>query len=336
MKKVLAIIALSLALLVILVGAMVFLRNFNLDHSQRIEESICQGCDIDTTVKNRCYIASYPNVAIEPGESIHVYACWRDGSLTGEYVSEDGETHSFSHWDIYAHETNSKKLIELVKSMNDNTDKLNKEKAVINAVIPGGLLLLIFGALWVGWRRIMRSRVQDSSNTLDDKKGTSGKMNACIVLSLTVLVILFANACNLMINYQIKYSDEMRRNYSRRCDIVTKTSEKCSVHINSSNFIAINPGEAIHIIDCYPNGDLRGAYVTEDSETCYIGYIDVTADKTDSEELQQLVKTMKYNADCIEKKRIAFTGIIIGVHSLLYIGVLFAIWRRFRACHVPK
>jgi hypothetical protein len=111
-------------------------------------------------------------------------------------------------------------------------------------------------------------------------------------------------ACNLIINYQVKYSDEMRRNYSQRCDIVTKTSEKCFVYINSSNVIAIDPAEEIHIIDCYANGDLRGVYVTEDSETCYIGYIDVTADKTDSEELQQLVRTMKYNADCIEKKEL--------------------------------
>lgn len=40
--------------------------------------------------------------------------------------------------------------------------------------------------------------------------------------------------------------------------------------------------------------------------------------------------------DRIEKKRTPTNGIIIGVHSLLSLGILFLIWRRFRTYHVSK
>ena len=161
MKKVFFIIFLSLALVGILVSAIVLQHQINMLYLSRIIENRYQVCDIETTVKERCYISIDINTTyeIKPGESIHVYGCWNDGQVYGEYVSEEGESYSITRYCIEAEKTDSEELKQLVKSMNDNTEKLENERAVIRVVIPGVHILLFAGVVWASWKLLRRHRV---------------------------------------------------------------------------------------------------------------------------------------------------------------------------------
>lgn len=338
MKKVLAIIALSLALLVILVSSLELLYQYETNYSNTIFECQHQNCDIVTTLNESCYVSRdcYTAYEIKPGESIRVYECWSSGQVLGEYVSDEGELDYITHSDITVQKTNSEKLRQIVISMNDKIERLENERTVIRILIPSALILLLVVVPWAGWRRLMRSYVQESSFS-PVKKGILKVVIASIVLSLTVLMILFLFAWNCLRYYEMENSQKINYYYNHQeCDIETTVNEKCAISTGLSTSLEIEPGESIHINGCWANGQVFGEYISAEGEIYYIDNNHITPEKTDSEELKQLVKSLNDNIDNLKKQRTPIRGIIIGVHSLLSVGVLFAIWRRFRTCIVSK
>ncbi len=161
MRKVLAVIFLSLALVVIFISALDLLDQYNAEYSNKIHESGYQKCDIETKVNEKCYLeyTVYDRIDIESGESIHVYGLWNSGKVYGEYVSDEGELYYITHSNITAQKTDSEELKQLVKSMNDNIIKLENERTVIRVVIPGVLILLFAGVVWVSWKLLRRHLV---------------------------------------------------------------------------------------------------------------------------------------------------------------------------------
>ena len=162
MKKVLIILSMSLVFIIILVGAY-YLDDYEAVYSNRIFDSKHQDCDVETTLNENCSFRyhddTYIEIAIESGESFHVYECRADGQLLGVYISEEGKSYYVTHSDITIQKTDSEELKQLVKSMNDNTEKLENERAVIRVVIPGVHILLFAGVVWASWKLLRRHRV---------------------------------------------------------------------------------------------------------------------------------------------------------------------------------
>ena len=339
MKRVLAIIAMSLAFVVILVSGFDLLQECNSKYSNEIFEKQHRDCDIETTVNEKCYVYAdiYSAYEIEPGESIHVYECTADGRVLGEYVSKEGESDYVTHSNITVSKTDSEELRQLVKSMNQDVENLSKQIIVIRAAIKVGLLLLFVGVLWVSWRHLIRSQVQESSKPNTVKPGIIKKVLAYIVLSLGVFAILFASGWSFLYDYEIQVSQKIDYYYNhQKCDIKTTVNEKCSIPTGDSTSLEIEPGESIHINSFWANGEVFGEYVSEEGEIYYVGHSNITSSKTNSEELKQLVKSMNNNIENLKQQRIVIRRINIGVHSLLFVGSLFVIWRRFRHHHESK
>ena len=163
MTRVLALITMSLVLVVISAILLFILYLCNIDYSYKIQESKYQDCDIETKVTERCYVkyfdGTYIEIEVEPGESFHVYECWADGQLLGEYISKEGKSYYITHGYITVQKTSGEELKQLVKSMNDNIEKLENERAVIRVIIPGVLILLFAGVVWVSWKLLRRHHV---------------------------------------------------------------------------------------------------------------------------------------------------------------------------------
>ena len=337
MKKVFFIIFLSLALVGILVSAIVLQHQINMLYLSRIIENRYQVCDIETTVKERCYISIDINTTyeIKPGESIHVYGCWNDGQVYGEYVSEEGESYSITRYCIEAEKTDSEELKQLVKSMNENIKNLGNEMNVVRIIFPCVFILLFVGVLWACLRRFTRSHAQESSNTSAVKERVREKVLAIIAFSLT-FVITLAGGLGLLYDLDTGYYCELEQSWCHDCDIHTTLNKKCTLSRLDDTSIVIEPGETIYINYCWAGGQIFGEYVSEEGQSYHISHSDITAEKTNSEELKQLLKSMNDNMERLRNERAVIRVVIPVVIILLVVVEIWGSWMLLRHHHVSK
>ncbi len=100
--------------------------------------------------------------------------------------------------------------------------------------------------------------------------------------------------------------------------------------------IEIKPGESIHVNECWADGQVLGNYVSEEGTFFYITHSDITVQKTNSEELKQLVKSMNDNIEHLDNERTVIRIVIPGFLILLFAGVVWASWKILKRQHVSK
>lgn len=337
MKKVLFILFLSLALVGVLVSAIILQYQFNMYYLSRIIENRYKSCDIETTIKDRCYISIDKNTTyvIKPGESIRVYGCWEDGQVYGEYVSEEGKSYYITRYCIEAEKTDSEELKQLVKSMNENIKNLGNEMNVVRIIFPCVFILLFVGVLWACLRRFTRSHAQESSNTSAVKERVREKVLAIIAFSLT-FVITLAGGLGLLYDLDTGYYCELEQSWCHDCDIHTTLNKKCTLSRLDDTSIVIEPGETIYINYCWAGGQIFGEYVSEEGQSYHISHSDITAEKTNSEELKQLLKSMNDNMERLRNERAVIRVVIPVVIILLVVVEIWGSWMLLRHHHESK
>ena len=161
------------------------------------------------------------------------------------------------------------------------------------------------------------------------------KVLAIITIYLIFIVIL-VNALDLLFDCESKYSYRIQESKYENCDIETKVNEKCYLEYTVYDRIDIESGESIHVYGLWNSGKVYGEYVSDEGELYYITHSNITAQKTNSEELKQLVKSMNVNIEHLENEWAVIRVFIPSVLILLFAGVVWASWKLLRRHHVSK
>ena len=161
------------------------------------------------------------------------------------------------------------------------------------------------------------------------------KVLAIIALSLA-LVVAFVSALNLLDQYNAEYSNKIHESGYQKIDVETIVNEKCYLEYDVNKRIEIEPGESIHVYGLWYSGKVYGEYVSEEGKSYHITHSDITAQKTSSEELKQLVISMNGNIEKLDDERAVIRVVIPGVFILLFAGVVWASWKLLRRHHVSK